>query len=145
MNIKWKFPDDNYLNYLRENYEKRIPFSDYGDDKHKPFFGSLFEVGDIIYISQVSHAQKGKHDNMKQQLDFYKIYHPDDNRLIAVINLNYMFPIHKSLLTNLEYKDIDKYRNLKLSNNQLDIIDNAVLKLIYNKTYIKESFSNYYY
>lgn len=123
MEIKWKVSDDTYLNYLRENYERRIPFSDYGDDKHKPFFGSLFEKGDMIYISQVSHPQKGKHDIMTQQLDFYKIYHPDDNRLIAVVNLNYMFPIHKSLLIDLEYKDIEKYRTFKNLEEKSKYID----------------------
>ena len=47
--------------------------------------------------------------------DFYKIFLPDKNptlpdRLVAVINLNYMFPVPKSLIQALEYKDIDQHR-----------------------------------
>ena len=33
----WIDIDDKYLDYLRE-FEKRIPYSDYGTDKMKPFF-----------------------------------------------------------------------------------------------------------
>ncbi|RCX18243.1 protein AbiQ [Anaerobacterium chartisolvens] len=73
------------------------------------FFGSLFENGDMEYISQVSHPQD-RHLKLKQQVDFYKIYNPEDGRLMCVINLNYMFPIHKSLLIDLEYKNIENYR-----------------------------------
>ena len=122
MEIQWKIPNEDYLDFLRDNYEGRIPFSDYGEDKYKPFFGSLFELDDIVYISQVSHPQ-GRHKTMTQQLDFYKIYHPDDGRLIAVVNLNYMFPIHKSLLVDLQYKDIEKYRTFRNDTEKSKYID----------------------
>jgi protein AbiQ len=140
MGIEWKVPDDTYLDFLRDNYERRIPFSDYGDDKHKPFFGSLFEIDEMVYISQVSHPQD-RHRTMTQQLDFYKIYHPDDNRLIAVVNLNYMFPIHKSLLINLQYKNIDQYRTFKSieeKSKYIDLLSNE-LKQINNLPLITNS------
>jgi len=47
-----------YNEYLRNEYERRIPFSYYGEDKFKPFFGSLFEVEDIVYV--VSFKKKKK-------------------------------------------------------------------------------------
>ena len=109
MLVNWKIINEDYLNYLRNEYEPRIPFSDYGSNKYKPFFGSLFEFNNIVYVTQISHPQK-RHIKLKQNIDFYKIYHPNDGRLIAIINLNYMLPIHKSLLTNLEYKNIENYR-----------------------------------
>ena len=112
----WVILDEKYLNYLRKT-EHRIPFSNYGTKKYKPFFGVLFEIGDLAYVTQISHAQT-RHAQLKNAPDFVKIFIPDRNprnpdRLVAVVNLNYMFPIHKSLIENLEYKDIDKHRTFK--------------------------------
>ena len=109
----WVIIDEKYLDYLRA-IENRIPLSDYGTDKFKPFFGVLFEVNDLVYVTQISHAQE-RHKRLKNNLDFYKIFLPDKNptlpdRLVAVINLNYMFPVPKSLIKTLEYKDIDQHR-----------------------------------
>lgn len=107
--MRWINVNEKYLNYLR-NYEPRIPYSDYGANKYKPFFGILFETNDLYYITQISHAQP-RHEKMKQQKDFYKIY--DSNiktRLLAVINLNYMFPIPKTEVSLFIKKEIDKYR-----------------------------------
>ena len=50
---------------------------------------------------------------MKNGKDFKKLYHPKDNRLLAVVNLNYMFPIPKSLKMILKYKDIEKHRKFE--------------------------------
>ena len=44
--MKWINVDENYLDYLR-NVEPRIPRTDYGSDRYKPFFGVLFEAGDL--------------------------------------------------------------------------------------------------
>lgn len=44
----WIDIDDKYLDYLRE-FEKRIPYSDYGTDKMKPFFGVLFDTDKYRY------------------------------------------------------------------------------------------------
>jgi len=109
MAIGWKNVDERFLGWLRTNYEKRIPVTEYGESGYKPFFGNLFTVGDLVYVTQIS-SPKTRHIKMKQTLDFYKIYHPKDNSPIAVVNLNYMFPIHKSLLTDLKYSEIDKHR-----------------------------------
>ena len=50
---------------------------------------------------------------MKANEDFKKIFDPKSNRLIAVINLNYMFPIPKTMYNKLQYKDLDKHRTFK--------------------------------
>lgn len=109
--MDWLVIDENYLNYLR-NIEKRIPKSDYGNNKYKPFFGLLFETDDFYYVTQVSHPQP-RHLNMKANEDFKKIFDPVSNRFIAVVNLNYMFPIPKNMYEKLRYKDIDKHRTFK--------------------------------
>ncbi len=51
--LKWKIVEEEYLKFLRENYDSRIPYSDYGKTKYKPFFGKLFELGEMSYISQI--------------------------------------------------------------------------------------------
>ncbi|MGN0715859.1 MAG: type III toxin-antitoxin system ToxN/AbiQ family toxin [Anaerovoracaceae bacterium] len=110
MNMQWKVVDENYLNYLR-SFDSRIPHSNYGADKYKPFFGVLFDLDDdISYITQISHPQK-RHYKMKNSKDFKKVF--ANNRLIGVVNLNYMFPIPKELMIDLKYKDIDLYRTFQ--------------------------------
>ena len=77
MNVqKWKIINKDYLDYLRENYESRIPRTDYGNDKLKPFFGELMRVGDLAYVTQVSSA-KPRHNKIKANIDFQKIIHND--------------------------------------------------------------------
>ena len=45
------------------------------------------------------------------------------DRLVAVVNLNYMFPIPKSILSTLEYKDIDKHRTFTSEMEKTQYID----------------------
>lgn len=120
-NYSWKVVDYAYLDYLRK-FEPRIPFSDYGTDKHKPFFGVLFETEDLLYITQISHPEK-RHKKLRTNTDFKKIYHPVHNHLIAVVNLNYMFPIPKNKIFDLEYKNIDKYRTFETLDEKSQYID----------------------
>jgi protein AbiQ len=120
--MRWINLNDLYLDYLR-NEEKRIPRTDYGTNKYKPFFGVLFEVNDLYYVTQVSHPQP-RHNKLKQQKDFYKIFDPKNpNRLIAVINLNYMFPIPKSETSFFEKSKIDTYRTFSSPAEKSKYID----------------------
>lgn len=120
--MKWINVDEKYLDYLR-GFESRIPRTDYGSDKYKPFFGVLFETDELYYITQVSHAQE-RHQRLNQQKDFYKIYDPNQqNRLIAVINLNYMFPIPKSCTFDFKFKEIDQYRSFVSETEKSKYID----------------------
>lgn len=127
--MEWINVNEKYLDYLRER-ERRIPKTDYGTDKYKPFFGVLFEVGDLYYVTQVSHPQD-RHKNMKQQKDFYKLFDPNNhNRLIAVVNLNYMFPIPKQQTSSFIKKNIDTYRTFKSENEKskyIDLLDTELL------------------
>ena len=120
--MKWINVNEKYLDYLRA-FEGRIPRTDYGSDKYKPFFGILFETEDFYYITQVSHAQP-RHQKMKKQPDFFKIYDPQAlSRLIAVVNLNYMFPIPKNEVTPFVKKDIGTYRTFKSEEEKSKYID----------------------
>ena len=48
--MKWINVNEKYLDYLRA-FEGRIPRTDYGSDKYKPFFCILFETEDFYYIT----------------------------------------------------------------------------------------------
>lgn len=110
--MKWINVDEKYTDYLR-SHERRIPMTNYGTDKYKPFFGVLFETNNLYYITQVSHPRE-KHKRLTQQKDFYKIFDPDNTtRLIAVVNLNYMFPIPKACTSAFVKKNIGTYRTFK--------------------------------
>lgn len=124
----WLILDEKYLDDLRTSVEPRIPHMDYGKDKLKPFFGVLFEKDDLYYVTQVSHFNQSKHAFMKNAMDFRKIYIPSkilggQDIPACVVNLNYMFPIPKSLVKNLEYKDITMYRTFKSEQEKSKYID----------------------
>lgn len=120
--MEWINVNEKYLDYLRKT-EPRIPKTDYGADKYKPFFGVLFEIGDLYYVTQVSHPQE-KHKELKQQKDFFKLFDPNTRgRLIAVVNLNYMFPIPKEQTLPFVKKKIYTYRTFKTEKEKSQYID----------------------
>lgn len=130
--MKWINVNEKYLDFLRA-FEGRIPRTDYGSDKYKPFFGILFEKEGFYYITQVSHAQP-RHLKMKKQPDFFKIYDPQElSRLIAVVNLNYMFPIPKEEVRPFIKKDIHTYRTFKSEKEKSKYIDllDSEMKMIH--------------
>jgi protein AbiQ len=111
--MNWMHVNEDYLIYLRENIEKRIPYSDYGSNKFKPFFGELFRRGSLIYVTQVS-SPKERHYAFKESLDFKKIYDPDDRKkLLCVINLNYMFPVPEEERITVAYSQIEQFRTFE--------------------------------
>ena len=146
--MKWLVVKEDYLTYLRENGDSHIPLSNYGNDKYKPFFGSLFISNDCYYVTQISHPQK-KHRRLKDSMDFKKLFIPDSDRLLAVINLNYMFPIPKDMYFELQYKNIEKYKDftddndkskyIDLLRRELDIVNNMDIghaaRLVYQNKY----------
>jgi protein AbiQ len=126
----WKIIDNNYLDYLRK-FEPRIPLTDYGSNKMKPFFGTLFEVDDLVYVTQVSSPKK-RHETLKASIDFHKYFF--GKRLIGVINLNYMFPVPKQYISNLLYADIEKYKSFPDEKSKNDYIQFLKLQLRTIKT-----------
>ncbi len=101
--MRWYSIDESYITHLRR-IESRVPFIDYGSDKFKPFFGKLFEIGDLVYVTQVS-SPKGRHYKMTENIDFYKLYR--GKKLLSVVNLNYMFPVPKAFLKEVNYGELD--------------------------------------
>ena len=127
--LRWKIVDEHYLNYLRENYEARIPYSNYGVDKYKPFFGELFRSGNMSYVTQIS-SPKQRHYSMKNSMDFIKIYDlKSGTRLLGVVNLNYMFPALTSSLIDLDYATIDRHRTFINDNEKSRYINLLKIEL----------------
>lgn len=125
--MKWLIISEQYLAYLR-TYEQRIPLSDYGKDRFKPFFGILFETDALYYVTQISSA-KERHKSMKQNLDFLKLYDDKTNKLLAVVNLNYMFPVPKSEAIYLDYNKIQEHRDFHSEKQKSQYISFLKLEL----------------
>jgi protein AbiQ len=70
-NLEFKIIDDDYLDFIRA-IEEKTPYTHYGSEKMKPFFGVLFEVNGLCYVSQIS-SGKQKHAAMKQSKTFIKL------------------------------------------------------------------------
>lgn len=121
--LGWIIVDEMYLDYLRNNVDHRIPYVDYGDDKCKPFFGVLFETDKYAYVTQVSHPRQ-RHYKLRSRLDFVKVY--EGEKLLCVVNLNYMFPIPKKKIRYFSYNYIQSYRSFSSDKEKDDYI--ALLK-----------------
>lgn len=107
---KWVSVNESYLSILR-SIEPRIPFTNYGDNRFKPFFSPLFELDSLCYVTQVS-SPKRRHVTMKSQKDFKKIF-DKSGKLICVVNLNYMFPAPTCILKEVNYGNIQNFRTFK--------------------------------
>lgn len=68
--MEWLVIDEKYLDYLR-NIDSRIPYSDYGINKYKTFFGVFISDRIFYYVTQIVHAQK-RHEKIKANLDLKK-------------------------------------------------------------------------
>lgn len=129
----WCSIDKDYISFLK-NYDSRIPNIDYGNNGYKPFFSPLFEKDGLVYVTQVS-SKKPRHLKMKESIDFVKIFDKTNKKLISVINLNYMFPVPKSEIIEVKYKNIDNFRtfsSLDEKNKYINLLKYE-MKVINNK------------
>jgi len=129
----WCTINKEYISFLK-NHDSRIPNIDYGNNGYKPFFSPLFEKDGLVYVTQVS-SKKPRHLKMKESIDFVKIFDKTNKKLISVINLNYMFPVPKSEIIEVKYKNIDNFRtfsSLNEKNKYIDLLRHE-MKVINNK------------
>ncbi len=104
--MKYCRVDTHFIDYLKK-IDSRIPNHNYGG-RYKPFLVGLFTIGDLTYVTQLT-SPKDRHLTMKESIDFKKIY-DKRNRLIACVNLNYMFPVKSSDVLILNINDIANIR-----------------------------------
>lgn len=121
--MRWYVVDKDYVNYLH-SVDNKVEFIDY-KNKLKPYFGIILQINDFNYYLPVS-SSKEKHKTMKNNLDFLKLI-DKDGKIIAVLNINNMIPVPSQFISDLNYKDIDKYRTFKnefyRNNNEINFID----------------------
>jgi protein AbiQ len=97
MNLKLYRTDSDYCEFLRK-VDTRVPYIQ--DEKAmRPFVGILLTVNGLDYFAPLT-SPKPKHKNMKNQIDFLKIYGGE----WGAINFNNMIPIHSSCLTVVDMK-----------------------------------------
>ena len=107
--LKWYVVDKEYVNYLRE-FDEKVENINY-NKKLKPYIGILITIDEFDYYVPISSA-KEKHYKIKEGIDFIKI--KQDDKIIGVLNLNNMIPISNDNVKELEYKDIEQYRNFTI-------------------------------
>lgn len=116
--MKWCTIDTDFLNYLKE-HEPKIPDINYGEKKLKPFFTPLFKVGELVYVSQVT-SPKPRHFSIKEDLDFIKLFKGE--KLIGVVNLNYMFPVPYDFIVEIEYSTLQNFKKFENEKEKNDYI-----------------------
>lgn len=129
----WCTINKEYISFLK-NHDSRIPNIDYGNNGYKPFFSPLFEKDGLVYVTQVS-SKKPRHLKMKESIDFVKIFDKTNKKLISVINLNYMFPVPKSEIIEVKYRNIGNFRtfsSLDEKNKYINLLKYE-MKVINNK------------
>ena len=146
--LKWYVVDKEYVNYLRE-FDDKVENINY-NKKLKPYIGILITIDELDYYVPISSA-KEKHYKIKEGIEFIKI--KQDDKILGVLNLNNMIPISNDNVKELEYKDIEQYRNftndrekslyISFLNFELNLINNKIEKIKKNamKLY-KEKINN---
>lgn len=106
--LYWMILDADYMEYLKR-IDPHIPDHDYGPDHIKPFYGPLIRKDGICYVAGVSHYISDKHDKIPANLTFQKLYDHEFQKMVAVSNLRYMFPVPEECIERLDYRNIDRY------------------------------------
>ena len=127
--MKWCTISVEYLEFIR-GIEPLIPFDNYskiredGSEKKllKPFFHTLYEKDNFVYVGQVNHYQP-RHNSLQEDLDFKKIYDlTESNRALCVVNLNYMFPVPKTEIVNINYSEVEQLRDFDTEREKTNYI-----------------------
>lgn len=103
----WVQINEDYLSYLREHGDTRVPNQDYGAHKFNPFF-PVFKLKNtgIVYVANVGHY-KATERMMEDTIDFKKIA-GSHNNYIGVVHLNMMFPVPKDQIKKYDYTMIEE-------------------------------------
>lgn len=97
--MRFYYVDSDYVKYLRQ-FENKISTLDYGANKNEKFIcGVLLTVNNCDYYAPIS-------SNKQLFKTSFPIY--DKDNLLSTVRLSYMFPVPKSLLTEVNFKEIKK-------------------------------------
>lgn len=104
--LKFYTVDESYLDYLRENGDKKVPKHDYENVKF--YTGVVFEINNYSYFAPISSFKV-------QQKTNHLIWVQDNNckngiRVSSSVRCCYMVPVPEQLL---EVMNINNYQNVK--------------------------------
>lgn len=94
--------DMKYIRNLSKIDDNVLSISPQLNKSTRPFIGIIIICNAKQYCIPLS-SPKPKHEKMKNDVDFSKIYDPHNN-LIGVLNFNNMIPIHPNVITLLDIK-----------------------------------------
>lgn len=138
MKLKFYEVDSEYIKYLKENADDKIPNIDY--EIHKKFFcGIVLTINNFNYFAPVSSYNQKAHTVF---LIKDKCKNTNQMKAISSLRFSFMFPCPIEYLTQKDFaKENEKYRNLllkelKYCNSNIDKIKktaNMVYKLGLNE------------
>ena len=112
-----------YVRNLSKADDKVMSVSPQENKENRPFVGIVVVMDGKKYCIPLT-SPKPKHEKMKNDLDFSKMYDAH-NRFIGALNFNNMIPVSEEFIKQINIKpsknDSPKEKNYKeLLNNQLD-------------------------
>ncbi len=138
MKLKFYEVDSEYIKYLKENADDKIPDIDY--EKHKKFFcGIVLTINNFNYFAPVSSYNKKAHTVF---LIKEKDKKTNQIKAISSLRFSFMFPCPIEYLSQKDFsKENEKYRNLlmkelkycNLNVEKIKKLANMVYKLGLNK------------
>lgn len=105
--LHYIYINEEYLNFIREG-ASWLAYTNY-EGKYKPYIGILLQNDECCFVAPVS-SYKDKYDKILDSPSFVAVYDHEYNKMISSVNLSRMFPVPKSEMIEVRYKDIEKYR-----------------------------------
>ena len=97
--LKFYYVDEDYANFLRQNYDPRVPNITSKDYKNKKFFiGILMKINGFDYLAPVS--------SYTQENEFTFNIKDRDGSIISSVRPNYMFPVVKGAHNVVQFNKI---------------------------------------
>ncbi len=138
----WYSINNDYIKYLKK-YDKFVPNVEY-KNKMKCFLGIILRLDGTDFFAPLR-SYKKKFDNMKNDLDFFKIMNYKTGKIYGAIDLNNMIPVTSSNYTRVTFDNLEEFRIFdnqrdkklywKLLEKELNLIDKNIIfenaKIIY--------------
>ena len=110
----WYSINNDYIKYLKK-YDKFVPNVEY-KNKMKCFLGIILRLDGTDFFAPLT-SYKKKFDNMKNDLDFFKIVNYKTGKIYGAIDLNNMIPVTSSNYTRVTFDNLEEFR---IFDNQRD-------------------------
>jgi len=104
--LKFYTIDDNYLNYLRENGDSKVPNHDYQNIKF--YTGVVFSINNYLYFAPVSSFKEQQKTNYLIKVSDYNS--ENGIKVSSSVRCCYMVPVPQQLLKVL---DVNTYPDIK--------------------------------